>query len=361
MKSDTLYGYLQHPDMLRGADYSALQELAIKFPYFTSLYFFILKNNKLKNDSLSEEEIMTISFRTPDRRQLKTYLFSEPGSDTLPADNFTNLPVSVQDNLTEILTESEMEVSPQLPEEINQDDEEVGGDHELEATQMLEDRIAHQIVTDRNEEFLMLNKNAGGGAEFVPVDLPEEPEDDLLEEKDDAESIAILEIENEILNRKNEKSPEQFTDEVKDHAGQMQNEAFTVDPNEQRSFLDWLDLFKHHKRLVPGNPDNTPVIALQEPKKNQVTAPHKIFQPYEELKVIDSFVRTANGSRIHESVTDLADRSVSEEDLPASETLAEILAEQGKTEKAISVYEKLSLLHPEKSGYFASRIMKLKS
>ncbi len=43
-----------------------------------------------------------------------------------------------------------------------------------------------------------------------------------------------------------------------------------------------------------------------------------------------------------------------------TETMAEVFAKQGKTEKAIQLYIKLSFLIPNKSSYFASKIQELK-
>ena len=51
----------------------------------------------------------------------------------------------------------------------------------------------------------------------------------------------------------------------------------------------------------------------------------------------------------------------SEEPEVLSETLAEILAGQGKTGKALGIYEKLCLKYPEKSSYFAKKIETLQN
>ena len=44
-----------------------------------------------------------------------------------------------------------------------------------------------------------------------------------------------------------------------------------------------------------------------------------------------------------------------------TETMAEVLVKQDRKEEAIGIYEKLSLLDPSKSAYFAAKIANLKS
>lgn len=60
-----------------------------------------------------------------------------------------------------------------------------------------------------------------------------------------------------------------------------------------------------------------------------------------------------------QKVLDKATASNQQTDV-VTETMAEVLAKQGKNAQAIDLYRKLSLLHPEKSVYFASRIEELK-
>jgi hypothetical protein len=57
---------------------------------------------------------------------------------------------------------------------------------------------------------------------------------------------------------------------------------------------------------------------------------------------------------------EMAKRSVEEKEDIISETLAALLARQGHSQRAIAMYEKLGLIFPEKSSFFALQIEKLK-
>jgi hypothetical protein len=59
------------------------------------------------------------------------------------------------------------------------------------------------------------------------------------------------------------------------------------------------------------------------------------------------------------TVETLAEKSNTEGEV-LTETMAEIFIQQRKTEKAIETYQKLSLLNPAKSAYFAAKIEQLK-
>lgn len=60
------------------------------------------------------------------------------------------------------------------------------------------------------------------------------------------------------------------------------------------------------------------------------------------------------------NVQKLADKSNADNEI-LTESMAEVLARQGKHGRAIEVYEKLSLLNPSKSAYFAAKIDLLKA
>lgn len=93
-----------------------------------------------------------------------------------------------------------------------------------------------------------------------------------------------------------------------------------------------------------------------------------ISKPAEEIKalqdsIIDQFIQNQPSlSKPKKSKDDdepIEDLAAVEFSLPVSETIAILLSKQGKYLQAIELYEKLSLIKPEKRVYFASRIEEL--
>ncbi|MEN9961210.1 MAG: hypothetical protein RL045_1463 [Bacteroidota bacterium] len=94
------------------------------------------------------------------------------------------------------------------------------------------------------------------------------------------------------------------------------------------------------------------------------------FVPAEEIKalqdsLIDQFIQNqptlTKPKRSDLEDLPQEDLSVVEFSLPISETVAILLTKQGKYLQAIELYEKLSLIKPEKRLYFASRILELQN
>ena len=94
------------------------------------------------------------------------------------------------------------------------------------------------------------------------------------------------------------------------------------------------------------------------------------IKPADEIKalqesIIDQFIQnqpTLSKPR-KSSVEDepAEDLAAVEFTLPVSETIAILLTKQGKYLQAIELYEKLSLIKPEKRLYFATRILELQN
>jgi tetratricopeptide (TPR) repeat protein len=104
------------------------------------------------------------------------------------------------------------------------------------------------------------------------------------------------------------------------------------------SFTDWLLHFKNKKE------ENATTIEDKRHIKS-MWQKEKLAAALEE-----------EDDEIPEEVFEMAVNSITQEDDLASESLAEIYLQQGKHDKAIEMYKKLSLRNPEKNAYFALKI-----
>ena len=88
-----------------------------------------------------------------------------------------------------------------------------------------------------------------------------------------------------------------------------------------------------------------------------------VSQPASKEAIIDRFIqdepKISRPRTAFFSPTDTSMRSNLDDEEIVSETLALLYAKQGNIQKAIHIYEKLSLLNQEKSRYFAAQIQQL--
>ncbi len=78
------------------------------------------------------------------------------------------------------------------------------------------------------------------------------------------------------------------------------------------------------------------------------------------MKKIHKQALTESDKQTDKDIQQIAEHSNADAEV-VTEAMANILVDQNKIEKAIEVYEKLSLLNPTKSAYFASQINSLKA
>lgn len=126
-----------------------------------------------------------------------------------------------------------------------------------------------------------------------------------------------------------------------DYAGEKEEKSEDQDPKSlmvMMSFTEWLMFYKTKKQ--------------KETEEEQERKALKTMWQKEKLAA----ALEEETEEIPEDVFKMAVDSISKEDGLVSESLAEIHYKQGKHDKAIDMYRKLSLRNPQKKAYFARKI-----
>lgn len=128
--------------------------------------------------------------------------------------------------------------------------------------------------------------------------------------------------------------PDEITSLIPDESDEDAAKSLMV----MMSFSEWLLHFKSTTEK------------LKEENKDQ-----KALKTMWQKEKLAAAIEEEN-EEIPENVFEMAVNSIAKEDGLASESLAEIYIKQGKYDKAIEMYRKLSLRNPQKNAYFARKI-----
>ena len=162
------------------------------------------------------------------------------------------------------------------------------------------------------------------------------------------EDVSADDLEEEVAVLKAQAEAEEAAEPPKEEAVVAAESAIEEAPAEKPgSFHGWL-------RMLSDEPEAEP--EAEKPAEEEQLSKRDL---------IDRFLQ--QGPVVPEpkneffSPSNMARMSLVENEAFVTETLADIYAKQGHTEKAINAYEQLSFANPEKSSYFAARIKELKA
>lgn len=296
MNRQQFYQYLSSPDTLNADSLPHLMEVMAEYPYFQVARMLLVKNMAILDHIRYNQELKAAAAHIPDRKKL--YFLIHP-----PAKPQSSIP----------FTESPLVQTIHAP-----------ASHTVPPSHKHETPVSAS-VTDYFDVPDTLETASG---EIIRFSIPTAPSQDITEDIVlPSADLLDYELQNLPGYKLELDIPEDF------------------DPEKNRSFSDWLKSLHH-----------------QVNKPKPMTQPTKTVN--RQMDMIESFLKQGD-KKITSPTTQIAEtRDISELSLRESEdlmteTLANIHIKQQNYEKAITIFEKLSLKYPEKNIYFASRIQEL--
>ncbi|NUQ24475.1 MAG: hypothetical protein HUU34_11035 [Saprospiraceae bacterium] len=319
MNAETLAGFIKEPSRLYQVSYQELKTLAMQYPYAQNLHLLLLEKSLLDRHSETGDNLEKAAAYMPDRsllfNKLKAYETSEvPDNSWLTHEG-------------EVLVLKDLHTLPPLVKEPQPAEE-----PRMQMEWSLPAMPPSEEIEEDEEEILSVPIIASPAAPQadMPAPRPSPPDRSYL---DTVTAIAASGIPaaSAIWHVVKEVPPP-----VAEPEPEIKKEAPVSAPLSKNSFESW------RRMRQPSLPRPIPAAKPAGPEQSAPIEKHAKTRAKEDpIKAI-----------VHKSVTD-------NEGL-ASETLADLLARQGAVERAVKMYERLILIFPEKSTYFAAKIEQLK-
>lgn len=307
-KSDFIQ-WIQSPFSIEEGSVSELENLLKEYPYSSNLSFLLAKSYHTQENVLFEAQLKQTAISAPNREALYSFIHSEKKEGLAPE-------VSAAIEETEIVAEIIIDNKTESTEAEKETTEE-----KTSPTKHIENLVSEKKEAIESSENAQLEKLILSSA-MSSVSLLDEEETKKESTENLDEEIAVSEYKNE--------------------------EENTSSPS---SFYDWLapSETKIEKKLSPEITKKPSIEQLVDKfiAERKTDSSHIKLNKNEPKKVFYSPVKVAGESLL-------------EKDNFATETLARIYQSQGLAEKAIGIYERLSLKNPEKKAYFADLITKIR-
>lgn len=386
---------LHRPHLIGEKEINSLDRLIARYPYCQT--FHILKTKGMHNvQSLGYmDQLKLTAITVSDRKNLYELIMRESllkqieevesASDKIPEIPVKN-DLKVAEPEIEMVSVEPIKTVEAVPEikEMMAEKKEINFTDELKEKIKIEPYIVPEIpiylkeetkvslphadLTSRIEKSVPLEEAKVEEIKFeIKNEEKEKPEEKIVEEQPSVAEIntkKISGLEQEILYEAINKSiqTEVWNDIVEENPEVLKpkeevSPIVSLDPQQPKDFFGWLHLTDPlQKEKIKVEPKPEPA----EEKEHPSVIPTGQVKNLDEL--IDKFIR--NDPRITPSKaefyspTNIAKLSIVDKEEFVSETLAKIYEKQGYFDKAIKVYNKLSLKFPEKNSYFASLIEK---
>lgn len=316
MNKNDFIRYIREPAAIRNVNNSEITYLIEKFPYFQSAHLVYAAYLSSKDDILFHDQLKLTAAHVNDRSVLYWLIYNQGEAST-----------------TEPIT-------PDIKTAVLHDN----------ATTTMIDHFKEEVVTEAATEF-----QESAQAENIPEPAKQEPKEiektPVVESKTYEEEAPIS-------------SDAEPTEEIKSETAVPAAEKLIQEAPEKQTATS------HHqpetfllniisKRVISDQPTAEKPVLKPSSQKPVPVVPEKVSD------LIDKFIkdepRISKPRRDFFNPSNMAEYSnIDKEDI-VTETLAKIYISQNLFHKALKIYQKLYLLIPEKSAYFAAQIQDLEN
>lgn len=339
---------LEEPQNITEADKESIEELTKSFPYFVPVRY-MQAAQQHKDEAFVPDMLTTMQLFSGNWYLYNEYLQAALGGEDVAFGATTIEPAKPQTE-EEVLAEEEVAtaIAPEeetAHEEIREEPAAIEEPEtaEEEPTEIEKEQVNTGFIRGRQKDSEPIAAVATE-AETQPVEATEEITDTEKEPEADKEDnwknenlIPPVYAEDYFLHQ-----GVHVSNELPDDIGDPESKL-NVSEGEQSlmvvmSFSEWLVYYKKKKQQE------------QEEEEDQ-RALKSMWQKEKLAAALEE-----ENEEIPENVFEMAVNSITKEESLASEALAEVLVKQGRYDRAIDMYKKLSLRKPQKKAYFARKI-----